>query len=159
MRGQVITDTKEKITDEGINKSNVKLIPAGTTLLSFKLSIGKTAIAGRDLYTNEAIAALVPNDPAQICNEYLFTLFHAEIIDLKNVGNKAFGKSLNSKYLKNEVKIPLPPMPIQQQLVEECKTVDEEFNRTRMSKEEYKNRITEIFDRLGVILKQNDEVG
>lgn len=156
MRGQVITDTKEKITDEGIKKSNVKLIPAGTTLLSFKLSIGKTAIAGRDLYTNEAIAALVPNDPTQICNEYLFALFHAEIIDLKNVGNKAFGKSLNSKYLKNEVKIPLPPMTIQQQLVKECKTIDKEFNQTRMSKEEYKNKITEIFNRLGVILKQND---
>ncbi|MDE5603490.1 MAG: restriction endonuclease subunit S, partial [Helicobacter sp.] len=51
MRGQIIIDTKEKITDEAIEKSNVKLIPKGTTLLSFKLSIGKTAIAGKDLYT------------------------------------------------------------------------------------------------------------
>jgi type I restriction-modification system DNA methylase subunit len=157
MKGQVITDTKEKITAEGIESSNVKLIPAGTTLLSFKLSIGKTAIAGADLYTNEAIAALVPNDQTQISNEYLFALFHAEIIDLKNVGNKAFGKSLNSKYLKNEVKIPLPPMTIQQQLVADCMKVDEEYNQTRMSKEEYKNRIAGIFDRLGVILKQNDD--
>ena len=56
MNGQVIYDTKEKITDDAVKHSNVKLIPAGTTLLSFKLSIGKTAIAGKDLYTNEAIA-------------------------------------------------------------------------------------------------------
>jgi hypothetical protein len=47
-------------------------------------------------------------------------------------------------------------MTIQQQLVKECKTIDKEFNQTRMSKEEYKNKITEIFNRLGVILKQND---
>ena len=60
MQGQIITDTKEKITNEAVKASNVKLIPAGTTLLSFKLSIGKTAIAGVNLYTNEAIAALIP---------------------------------------------------------------------------------------------------
>ncbi|HAT81574.1 MAG TPA: restriction endonuclease subunit S, partial [Flavobacterium sp.] len=58
MDGDIITDTKEKITDVAIQKSNVKLVKKGTTLVSFKLSIGKTAIAGKDLYTNEAIAAL-----------------------------------------------------------------------------------------------------
>ncbi len=105
MKGKSISATKEMITDEAVAKSNVKLIPKGTTLLSFKLSIGKTAIAGKDLYTNEAIAALIPVDH-QISNEFLFQLFDSKIIDLENVGNKAFGKSLNSEYLKNEVKIP-----------------------------------------------------
>lgn len=39
MKGQIITDTKEKITEERNKKSNVKLIPKGTTLLSFKLAL------------------------------------------------------------------------------------------------------------------------
>ncbi|MCR2124537.1 ribonuclease P protein subunit [Campylobacter upsaliensis] len=72
MNGQVITDTKEKISDEAIKKSNVKLIPKDTTLLSFKLSIGKTAIAGKDLYTNEAIAGLIPNDNNKLLDMFLF---------------------------------------------------------------------------------------
>ena len=38
MKGKIINDTKEKISDEGVKKSNVKLVPKGTTLLSFKLS-------------------------------------------------------------------------------------------------------------------------
>lgn len=156
MKGQVITDTKEKITKEGAKNSNVKIVPKGTTLLSFKLSIGKTAIAGADLYTNEAIAALIPWDKKKICDEYLFVLFNAKMIDLENVGNKAFGKSLNSTYLKNEIKIPLPPMTIQQQLVSACKKVDEEYNLTRMSWDEYKNKIANIFDRLGVVQKQEE---
>lgn len=46
MNGQIITDTKEKITDDAVAHSNVKLIPKGKTLLSFKLSIGKVAITG-----------------------------------------------------------------------------------------------------------------
>ena len=75
MNGQIIHDTKEKISDDGVKNSNVKLIPKGTTLLSFKLSIGKTAIAGRDLYTNEAIAGLVPKTK-DLRDDYLFHLFN-----------------------------------------------------------------------------------
>ena len=154
MNGQIITDTKEKISDAGISNSNVKLVPKGTTLLSFKLSIGKTAIAGKDLYTNEAIAALIPKDINIITNEYLFAFFNARIIDLENVGGKAFGKSLNSKYLKEEVKIPLPPPNIQQLIVDECKKIDEEYNNSRrMSIEDYRKEIVKVFERLEVISK------
>lgn len=126
MNGRIIVDTKEKITDEGIKKSNVKLIPMGTTLLSFKLSIGKTAIAGVDLYTNEAIAGLIPKDKEKIIDSYLYQLFNAKQIDLENTGLKAFGQSLNSKFLKEDVKIPLPLIDIQQQIVTECEAVDKE---------------------------------
>lgn len=151
MNGQIITDTKEKITDEAIKNSNVKLIPKGTTLLSFKLSIGKTAIAGTDLYTNEAIAALIPKDKEKVLDRYLFFIFNGGLIDLKNVGNKAFGKSLNSTYLNNEVKIPLPPTDIQQQIIDECAKVDEEYNTSRMAIGDYRKKIAQVFENLQVI--------
>jgi len=151
MNGQIITDTKEKITDEAIKNSNVKLIPKGTTLLSFKLSIGKTAIAGADLYTNEAIAALIPKNKKKVLDGYLFCIFNGGLIDLKNVGNKAFGKSLNSTYLNNDVKIPLPPIDIQQQIIDECAKVDEEYNSSRMSIEDYRKKIAQVFENLQVI--------
>ena len=150
MQGQVITDTKEKITDEAINNSNVKLIQKGTTLLSFKLSIGKTAIAGKDLYTNEAIASLVPLDPAKLLDKYLFYVFNGKMIDLEKVGDKAFGKSLNSKYLKEEVRIPVPPPEIQQQIINECDEIENEYNSTRMTIETYRKKIEELFDELDI---------
>lgn len=71
MDGKTITNTKEKITDDAVNQSNVKLIPKGTTLLSFKLTIGRTAIAGKDLYTNEAIAGLIPKSK-ELKDKYIF---------------------------------------------------------------------------------------
>ena len=73
------------------------------------------------------------------------------MIDLENVGNKAFGKSLNSKYLREDVKIPLPPLDIQQKIVEECQKIDDEFNRTRMKIEEYRAKIANIFNDLEII--------
>lgn len=155
MNGQVIYDTKEKITDDAVKHSNVKLIPAGTTLLSFKLSIGKTAIAGKDLYTNEAIAGLIPKDLKKVENKYLFYLFNGQLIDLSTSGNKAFGKSLNSTYLNSELVIPLPPLSIQQQIVKECEAIDEEYNTSRMTIETYRKKIIDIFDRLEVVTKSN----
>jgi len=150
MQGQTITDTKEKITDEAIAASNVKLIPTGTTLLSFKLSIGKVAIAGRDLYTNEAIAALIPLNQSEILDKYLYYLFKGKLIDLERVGNKAFGKSLNSTYLREEVRIPVPPVPVQQQIIDECAKIDKEYETTRMSIEAYKQKIEDLFAELDV---------
>ncbi len=150
MQGQTITDTKEKITDEAVAASNVKRIPAGTTLLSFKLSIGKTAIAGTDLYTNEAIAALIPLDRGEILDKYLYYLFKGKLINLERVGNKAFGKSLNSAYLREEVKIPVPPIFVQRQIVDECAKIDAEYETTRMSIEDYTQKIKDLFAKLDV---------
>lgn len=154
MKGQTIIDTKEKLTDEGVKHSNVKLIKKGTTLLSFKLSIGKTAIAGVDLYTNEAIAALIPLSN-EITDDYLFHLFNSRLIDLQNVGNKAFGKSLNSKYLREEVRIPKPDVETQKKVVAECEKVDNEYNTSRMAIEEYRARIARVFADLEVILQKS----
>lgn len=154
MQGQTITDTKEKITDEAVKASNVKLIPSGTILLSFKLSIGKIAIAGADLYTNEAIAALIPLNQDELLDMYLYYLFKGKLIDLESVGDKAFGKSLNSTYLKEEVKIPVPPIPVQQQIIDECAKVDVEYNTTRMSIEDYRKKIEDLFNDLEVIASE-----
>lgn len=137
---------KKKITDEAINNSNVKLIPKGTTLLSFKLSIGKTAIAGKDLYTNEAIASLIPKDKNEILDKYLFYLFNTNILDSSNVGNKAFGKSLNSTYLKNYVQIPIPPINIQKEIISKCEEIDVKYKTSRMTVEKYRNQIEETFE-------------
>lgn len=152
MNGDVITDTKEKITDQAVKDSNVKLIPKGTTLLSFKLSIGKTAIAGADLYTNEAIAGLIPQKQEELLNAYIYYFFSSGGLDHSNVGNKAFGKSLNSKFLKNDVMLPLPPLSVQQQIVDECAKVDEEYENSRMAIEDYRNRIAKIFTDLEVLI-------
>jgi type I restriction enzyme S subunit len=66
-----ITDTKEQITDDGVRFSNVKPVAKDTLLLSFKLTIGRAGIAGRDLYTNEAIAAIRPLSAA-VSSKFLY---------------------------------------------------------------------------------------
>ncbi|MBW1615636.1 MAG: N-6 DNA methylase [Deltaproteobacteria bacterium] len=127
MNGQIIYDTKEKITDLGVKNSNVKLIPQGTTLLSFKLSIGKTAVAGKDLYTNEAVAGLelIGEFKNRVSDSYIFKLFNSRLISLEKEGNNIFGKSLNVEFLRNNVKIPLPPQDVQEKILKEIEIVEQ----------------------------------
>ena len=153
MNGGIITHTEEQITDEAVRESNVKLIPKGTTLLSFKLSIGKTAIAGVNLYTNEAIAGLIPRNSGQVLDRYLHCFFGAGGLNHSMVGNKAFGKSLNKSYLENDVQIPLPPMEIQQAIVDECAMVDAEYESSRVAIDECRSKIGEIFLELDVRMR------
>lgn len=67
--GKIVNDSKEYITDEAAQK--FAIVPQGTLLVSFKLTLGRLAYAGRDLRTNEAIAAL-HNDEDEILNDYIY---------------------------------------------------------------------------------------
>lgn len=148
MNSNVITNTKEKITNLGVKNSNVKLIPKGTTLVSFKLSIGKTAIAGADLYTNEAIAAFVVKKEFKnkILDKFIFCLFDTKFIKLQKRGSNAFGQSLNSKDL-NFIKIPLMPLSSQNQIVTEFEKLENEILQREQKLAKLQGKYNEILDR------------
>ena len=123
LNGGYIYDTKEKITDLGVKKSSVKLFAKDTILFSFKLSIGKTAIVGNPLYTNEAIAGILSKNNDLLSNKYLY--YYLTINDFSKLGSGILGNgSLNKKSLE-QLKIPIPSLERQKAIVEYC-----EFNYT-----------------------------
>lgn len=124
----VILDTKEYITDTGVAESNVKLVKRGTLLMSFKLTIGRTAIAGRDLYTNEAIAAVVPKADS------VDTTFLSYVLPIAahagDVDQAVKGRTLNkSKLLRLDML--LPPPHEQKRIAAVLSSVDEAIQATQ----------------------------
>ncbi len=98
LNGHEIHETKEKITDLAITEIKPRLIPAGTVLFSFKLSIGKMGINKVPLYTNEAIAALIPKNNHEIMPEYLYYALLSQ--DFSGKARDAVkGKVLNKGHL------------------------------------------------------------
>jgi type I restriction-modification system DNA methylase subunit/restriction endonuclease S subunit len=115
LNGGYIYDTKEKITDLGVKKSSVKLFAKDTILFSFKLSIGKTAIVGNPLYTNEAIAGILSKNNDLLSNKYLY--YYLTINDFSKLGSGILGNgSLNKKSLE-QIKIPIPSLERQEEIV------------------------------------------
>ena len=51
-----------------------------------------------------------------------------------------------------EMLIPVPPIPVQQQVIDECAKIDEEYNATRMSIETYRQKIADLFAELDVVM-------
>lgn len=106
--------TRETITDQAIREAGCKIVPAGTLLMSFKLSIGKLAFAQKDVYTNEAIAALPIKKPKKLCKEFLYRALEAT--DFSEMGDRAAkGRTLNKKSLAL-IEIPLPPLDEQRRI-------------------------------------------
>lgn len=114
LKDKFISSSNEKISDEAIVKTNMKKVPKGTLLMSFKLTLGKTAFADCDLYTNEAIAAIFIKD--ENVNKY-FLDYALKFTNLdKYVDNAVKGKTLNKQKLK-QIEIPLPPLKEQGRIV------------------------------------------
>ncbi len=61
-----VEDTKSKISLLAVQEKGAKIVPAGSMLFSFKLSVGKVAFLTIDSYTNEAIAGFPPSGPLDL---------------------------------------------------------------------------------------------
>ncbi|MEI7708249.1 MAG: restriction endonuclease subunit S [Chlorobium sp.] len=111
----IVFDSKEYISDSGAKIS--KIVRKGTLLVSFKLTLGRLAFAGRDLYTNEAIAALTIVNECNLSKEFLFYFFHFFDWDKATEGDvKIKGKTLNKAKLKL-IDVYFPPVAEQLRIV------------------------------------------
>lgn len=104
-----LIETEECITDDAAASLGVRrLVPAGSLLMSFKLSIGKTAITGVELYTNEAVAALNlrPEFDSEETRRYLYHVL--PLLDYRPFAQRATkGLTLNQDILR-DVEVPFP---------------------------------------------------
>ena len=96
--GKYITNTKEYLSDTAVEESGISLIPENTVVMSFKLSIGKTAITSEPMYSNEAIMSFRYKHVVPILPDYLYYMFSTK--DWDEGTNKAvMGKTLNKATL------------------------------------------------------------
>jgi type I restriction enzyme S subunit len=116
LNGGEIVETDEGITDFAVSTVMPPPVPKGTLLFSFKLSIGKMAIAGRSLHHNEAIAALPIKRPDVLMSDFLpFALRSATHDGAAN--HAVLGKVLNKAKVE-AISLPLPPLDEQQRIVD-----------------------------------------
>ena len=87
-----------------------------------------------------------------LSDEYLNIFFYVYQNQIYNLGRGSAQKNLDMEAFRN-LRFPLPPLDIQSQIVSECEKIDEEYNTSRMSIEEYKKKISQVFENLEVIVK------
>ena len=117
-----IEETKEHLSDLGVKNSNAKLIPAGSIVMSFKLTIGRTAVLGKACYTNEAVCAILPKDEKLLLKDYLLQALPYVNYE-KEIDQAVKGKTLNKKKLRN-LKLALPPYEEQRRIADVLSALD-----------------------------------
>ena len=119
----------------------MKPVSPGTVLMSFKLSIGKIAVARVPLVTNEAIAAFVP-DITKIDNSFLrYALPH--FVQHVETDQAVKGKTLNKAKLSS-LYLHLPPLHEQHRIAEVLSSVDDAIAAMRVVIEQTRKVRTEI---------------
>lgn len=90
--------SKEDLTADAIIRHNMKVVPKGTILVSFKLTVGRVAITSIDMCTNEAIAHFhIDNDL-----DRAYTYCYLKNFEYDSLGNtSSISKAINSKIIKS----------------------------------------------------------
>ena len=136
--GKIIFDTKEYISDKAAEK--IKKVKAGSLLMSFKLTIGKMAFAGDDLFTNEAIIAIPQNEDYDLHFLYYYLLQY-DWRTLTEGNEKVKGATLNKQSI-GKIQLPIISMDEQRRIVSyldsSFKLIDEIKNKALKSLTEAK---------------------
>lgn len=95
--GTYSLDSSEYLTDAAVNGKNVRRVPAGSVLLSFKLTVGRVKIAGCNMTTNEAIACFASDDKRKLAYAYPYL----RSFDYGKLGStSSIATAVNSKTVK-----------------------------------------------------------
>src|SRR5690349_12399479 len=119
----VISDSKEKLTEDGYKESGVRWIPAGSVLLTSRASIGYVAIAGVKLTTNQGFASFVL--PDEIDPRYFGWWLRLQKTNLEDLAKGTTFKEISKTELK-EVMAPLAPLNEQHRIVA---AIEQQFSR------------------------------
>lgn len=145
-----LKQTTDYLNDKGVEK--LKKYPKGTILMpksGASTYLNHRVIMGVDGYVVSHLATIIANNE-KIITEFLYEFL--VLVDVQDLKVNSDYPSLNKSDIDN-IKIPLPPLDIQRQIVSECEKIDEEYNTSRMSIEEYKKKIAQVFDNLEVITR------
>ena len=105
-----------------------------------------------DYVVDSHITIFRPND--EVVPTFVLLVL-SSVVGFKTLEKMADGSSgqveLSIETIKS-IKIPVPPIPVQQEIVDACAKIDEEYNATRMSIETYRQKIADLFAELDVVM-------
>ena len=115
-----VFDTEIKVTDKALAECSFRHNVKGDILIAmYGATIGKVAIAGTDMVTNQACCGCTP---FLINNRYLFYFLMASRLDFTKKGEGGAQPNISREKLINHL-IPIPPLNEQHRIVEKIETI------------------------------------
>lgn len=115
LRESIIRDTEEKVTEEALKETSLKIAPKGAILVAmYGANVGRVGILGIEATTNQAVCYVVP-DKEKADSRYIFHALQQKLPEF--ISRSVGGAQPNiSQQIIKEAKIPLPPLTEQKRI-------------------------------------------
>ena len=120
LNNSVVYDTEIKITQKALEECSLRMNKVGDVLIAmYGATIGKVAIVGKEMTTNQACCACTP---IGVFNWYLFYFLMASQQYFIKIGEGGAQPNISREKLISHL-IPIPPIAEQMRIVEKLKTI------------------------------------
>ncbi len=151
-----ITSTVRTITNQGLVNSSAKMLPVDTVLVSSRATIGRVALAKIPLATNQGFKNIIIRDTQRALPEFLAYMMKRLTPEMERMASGGTFKEISKSAIAT-LKIPLPPLEVQNQIVAEIEGYQRIIDGARQVLDNYKPHIVVSPDwpvvRLGDIFK------
>ncbi len=131
--------SEENITELGLINSSAKIFPHNTVLVAmYGATVGQVGILKINAATNQAVCGIFPND--LMIPEFLFYLLKSKRNYLISLSNGGAQPNISQAIIR-KLKIPLPPMEVQREIVEEIEGYQKIIDGARQIIDNYKPQI------------------
>jgi len=130
----------ELISQTAIVESSTRVAPKNSTIIITRVSVGKYALADDDYAINQDLTALVTKDALRLIPEFIGILAPniASIVDHSAEGIGVRGVTRN---FLSSIKIPLPPLEVQKEIVAEIEGYQKVIDGARAVIDNYRPHI------------------
>lgn len=120
LNNSVVYDTEIKVTEKALKECSLRLNQIGDVMIAmYGATIGKVAIVGKELTTNQACCACTPYS---IYNYFLFYFLMESQTDFVKKGEGGAQPNISREKLVSHL-MPVPPIQEQYRIVEKIKTL------------------------------------
>lgn len=138
-----IFSTKKFVSQKAVKENKVRLIPLKSVLISCTATVGKVAVNEIELVTNQQVNAIVCNE--KINPYYLASILGAYGRNLLDLTTNSGVQHINLQML-GDFKIPLPPLEIQQKIIEEIEILEKDEESALKNLDQLRLEISESVD-------------
>lgn len=135
-----VYDTERKITEEGLKNSSAKIIPANSILVSSRATIGRIGIAKAPMSTNQGFKNLIVLNHKEVDYKYVAYMLSNLKEKMLSLASGGTFKEI-SKTSFSTLKIPMPQITIQEQIVSEIEIYQKIIDGAKQVVENYKPNI------------------
>jgi type I restriction enzyme S subunit len=140
-----IEDTQRKISTSGL-KAGSTLLPENSIILSTRAPIGYIALLRKPMAFNQGCKGIVIKEK-KVVSLFLYYFLLSKVKLLQELGTGSTFKELAKSDLEN-LKIPLPPLPEQQEIAEVLQTIDQKIEIEKKKKELYEELFKTMLNKI-----------